>query len=115
MFRLREEHNPGVNEIKRADVGKGDKSWSKNQLRQNSARTKRRELEFTEITSQLGNLHNLTDTRLSEAIIEIENTRLTEEQEEDCVNRIFDGNFAADLVNAITLDDFVRLSRNSSN
>ena len=114
MFRNREKYNPGVNEIKRADVGKNDKTWSKNQARQMSARTRRRELEFSELSSQLGNLHNLTDAKLSEAIIEIESANLTEEQEDDCVNRIINGNFGADLLEANRIDDFVKISRNSS-
>lgn len=114
MFRKREEFNPGVDEVKRADVGKNDKEWSRNQARQMTARTRRREMEFSEITTQLGSLNNMTDSRLSAAIIEIESTRLTEEQEEDCVNRIINGNFGPDLLEAARIDDFVRISRNSS-
>lgn len=113
MFRKREEFNPGVNEVKRADVGNVDKEWSRNQARQMTARTRRREMEFSEITTQLGNLNNMTDSLLSAAILEIESTRLTEEQEEDCVNRIINGNFGADLLEATRIDDFVRVSRNS--
>ena len=114
MFRKRETYQLEVNEIKKAEVSKIDKTWQENRSNESLAHHARREAEFSTISSQLGSLNNMTDAMLSRAIMEIESEVLTPNQERDCLNRIFDGNYAHQLLESRSVDDFVAISRNSS-